>query len=95
MAAIAGSSQSGMESPEEGGSPPDSTGASRPEASAGGVRTELRRVAWAGGRTAGGGCTAGAPGGRDGPCDSGSVGMLLLPLPWRTAPTVRTGRVAV
>ncbi|GAA3007965.1 hypothetical protein GCM10010519_44180 [Streptomyces lactacystinicus] len=151
LAAIAGSSQSGMVSAEDGGSPPDSTGARRAAARLGDGRpAEPRRVVWAGGRarrvpvvvaptgcpgvrgsgapgcsatrgstarcpTARGpaalgsavrgstlrgstvrGSTAGAaPGGSAGPGDSGSVGMLLLPLPWRTAPTVRTGRMAV
>nr|BFD90376.1 hypothetical protein KitaXyl93_17360 [Kitasatospora sp. Xyl93] len=137
MAAIAGSSQSGMVSAEDGGSPPDSTGASRAAARLGdGRTTEPRREGWAGGRArpvpVGPGCSAtrgstvreavvrgatvrgstargstvrgstargstvgAAPGGSAGPGDSGSVGMLLLPLPWRTAPTVRTGRVAV
>ncbi len=121
-----------MVSAEEGGRPPDSTGARRAAARLGDGRSEeVRRVGWAGGRgstvrgpavrgsavrgsgvrgsgvrgcTARGsavrgsvtrGSTADAPEGSAGPGDSGSVGMLLLPLPWRTAPTVRPGRVAV
>nr|BEK65172.1 hypothetical protein KPHV_23990 [Kitasatospora purpeofusca] len=94
LAAIAGSSQSGVESPGESGRPPESIGASRPAARPGAVRSACRRAAWAGGR-ARPEPVVGGPDGRAGPGDSGSVGMLLLPLPWRTAPTVRTGRVAV
>ncbi|GHF40628.1 hypothetical protein GCM10018790_17810 [Kitasatospora xanthocidica] len=51
LAAIAGSSQSGMVSAEEGGSPPDSTGASRAAARLGDGRAAgVLRVACAGGR---------------------------------------------
>ncbi|MEV7783515.1 hypothetical protein [Kitasatospora sp. NPDC088351] len=94
MAAIAGSSQSGVESPEEIGRPPESIGASRPAASPGAVRSACLRAAWAGG-LARPDPAVDEPGGSAGPGDSGSVGMLLLPLPWWTAPTVRAGRMAV
>ncbi|GAA1396325.1 hypothetical protein GCM10009639_32310 [Kitasatospora putterlickiae] len=80
LAAIAGSSQSGVVSPWEGGRPPGSIGASRPAARPGAVRSECRRAACAGGLARPEPVVDG-PVGRAGPGDSDSVGMLLLPLP--------------
>ncbi|GAA2833932.1 hypothetical protein GCM10010505_66970 [Kitasatospora aburaviensis] len=82
LAAIAGSSQSGVESPEATGRPPESIGASRPAARPGADRSACRRTAWAGGLTRPDPAVD-EPGGSAGPGDSGSVGILLLPLPWR------------
>ncbi|GHH61313.1 hypothetical protein GCM10018781_07510 [Kitasatospora indigofera] len=87
LAAIAGSSQSGVESPEALGRPADTIGASRP----GALRRACLRTAWAGGRPRPDPAADGA-GGSPGPCGSGSVAMLLLPLPCRP---VRTGRMTV